>query len=51
VRSSRAGRETQYALDASALGDVSDWVELVGAEWEARLGRLQRALTGPDRDA
>jgi DNA-binding transcriptional ArsR family regulator len=46
VRSSRAGRETHYALDADALGDVSDWVELVGAEWEARLGRLQRTLTG-----
>jgi DNA-binding transcriptional ArsR family regulator len=47
VRSSRAGRETHYALDANALGDVSDWVELVGSEWEARLGRLQRTLTRP----
>jgi DNA-binding transcriptional ArsR family regulator len=44
VRSSRAGRETRYSLDAEPLADVSDWVESVGAEWDARLARLRRAL-------
>jgi DNA-binding transcriptional ArsR family regulator len=44
VRSSRAGRETRYSLDAEPLADVSDWVESVGAEWDARLARLHRAL-------
>jgi DNA-binding transcriptional ArsR family regulator len=46
VQSARAGRETRYSLDASPLADVSEWVELVGAEWDARLARLRRSLEG-----
>ena len=44
VRATRAGRETRYRLDAEALAEVSAWVELVGAEWDGRLARLQRTL-------
>jgi ArsR family transcriptional regulator, cadmium/lead-responsive transcriptional repressor len=44
VRAERAGRETRYTLDGSALDDVSRWVETVGAEWDARLRRLERTL-------
>jgi DNA-binding transcriptional ArsR family regulator len=44
VRAARAGRETRYSLDAEPLAGVSDWVELVGAEWDARLERLRRSL-------
>jgi DNA-binding transcriptional ArsR family regulator len=46
VRASRAGRETHYSLEAGPLADVSEWVELVGAEWDQRLGRLKRTLEG-----
>jgi ArsR family transcriptional regulator, cadmium/lead-responsive transcriptional repressor len=44
VRAARAGRETRYELDATALADVSEWAETVGAEWDARLRRLERTL-------
>jgi DNA-binding transcriptional ArsR family regulator len=44
VRSARAGRETRYSLDAEPLAGVSEWVALVGAEWDARLARLRRTL-------
>jgi DNA-binding transcriptional ArsR family regulator len=44
VRAARAGREIRYSLDAEPLAGVSEWVELVGAEWDARLGRLRRTL-------
>jgi DNA-binding transcriptional ArsR family regulator len=44
VRSTRAGRETQYQLDAAALGEVSAWVDRVGTEWDRRLERLARRL-------
>jgi DNA-binding transcriptional ArsR family regulator len=45
VRAARAGRERRYALDTKALAEVSEWVELVGAEWDARLRRLERRLS------
>ena len=44
VRTARAGRETRYSLDAEPLAGVSEWVERVGLEWDARLARLQRTL-------
>ena len=44
VRAERHGRETQYSLDAAALAAVERWVAAVGAEWDERLGRLERAL-------
>jgi DNA-binding transcriptional ArsR family regulator len=44
VRAQRRGRETQYSLDAAALAEVERWVAAVGAEWDERLGRLERAL-------
>jgi DNA-binding transcriptional ArsR family regulator len=46
VRAARSGRETRYALEAGGLSSVAEWVELVGAEWDARLDRLRRTL-GP----
>ena len=46
VRRARAGRETRYELDAQALAAVSDWVDAVGVEWDARLRRLERTLAG-----
>lgn len=46
VHGRREGRETRYALDPEPLGDASAWIESVGREWEARLGRLRRHVGG-----
>jgi DNA-binding transcriptional ArsR family regulator len=44
VRSARVGRETRYSLDAAPLEDAARWIARVGAEWDGRLGELQRLL-------
>jgi DNA-binding transcriptional ArsR family regulator len=44
VESRREGRETRYELTPGPLGVAMDWMASVGAQWDARLGRLQRHL-------
>jgi DNA-binding transcriptional ArsR family regulator len=44
VRSARVGREVRYSLDADPLEDAARWIARVGAEWDGRLGELQRLL-------
>jgi DNA-binding transcriptional ArsR family regulator len=44
VSAERRGRETRYELDAAALVAVERWIAAVGAEWDERLGRLERTL-------
>lgn len=44
VTSSRAGRETRYELTPQALSDAAEWLVRVGAEWDERLGGLERTL-------
>ena len=44
VRAERVGRETRYQLDGEPLEDAARWIVEVGAEWDARLGELQRLL-------
>jgi DNA-binding transcriptional ArsR family regulator len=44
VRSARVGRETRYRLEAEPLEDAARWIARVGAEWDGRLGELQRLL-------
>ena len=44
VRAERVGRETRYQLDGEPLEDAARWIAEVGAEWDARLGELQRLL-------
>jgi DNA-binding transcriptional ArsR family regulator len=44
VRSARVGREVRYSLDADPLEDAARWIGRVGAEWDGRLGELQRLL-------
>jgi DNA-binding transcriptional ArsR family regulator len=44
VSAERRGRETRYSLRPEPLREVSTWVDSVGAEWSARLSRLERAL-------
>jgi DNA-binding transcriptional ArsR family regulator len=44
VRVERRGRETRYTLRPEPLREVVSWVDAVGAEWSARLSRLEQAL-------
>ena len=46
VESRREGRETRYELTPAPLGDAMDWMAGVGAQWDARLARLNRHLSG-----
>jgi len=46
VESRREGRETRYELTPAPLGDAMDWMASVGAQWDARLARLTRHLSG-----
>lgn len=45
VESRRAGRETRYAPTPAPLGDAIAWMTELGAQWDARLARLQRSVT------
>lgn len=46
VGSERAGRETVYTLQPEALRDIAEWSTRVGREWDARLEKLGRAVSG-----
>jgi DNA-binding transcriptional ArsR family regulator len=46
VASRREGRETRYELTPGPLASAMDWMAGVGAQWDSRLARLQRHLTG-----
>ncbi len=43
VGSTRHGRETRYRVTPAPFGEAIDWMTRVGAEWDERLARLQRA--------
>jgi DNA-binding transcriptional ArsR family regulator len=47
VSARRAGRETRYRLTPAPLGEAVSWIESVGAQWDERLGALQRHLGVP----
>jgi DNA-binding transcriptional ArsR family regulator len=49
LRATRSGRETRYEVTPEPLGEAVAWMVDVGAAWDDRLARLQRALT--DRGA
>ena len=44
VETERRGRERIVTFRPEPLREVSAWVDAVGAEWTARLSRLERAL-------
>src|SRR5436189_41952 len=46
VESRREGRETRYELTPGPLAAAMDWIAGVGAEWDSRLARLRRHLSG-----
>ena len=45
-RGARAGRETRYALTPAPLASAAEWIEEVGAAWDARLDALRRLVDG-----
>jgi DNA-binding transcriptional ArsR family regulator len=44
VTSSRVGRETHYKLRPQPLDEAASWIQMVGAEWDERLGALRRSV-------
>jgi DNA-binding transcriptional ArsR family regulator len=49
VRAERRGRETRYELESAPLGDAAEWLEHVGAAWDARLEALARHVGERER--
>ncbi|MDQ3644037.1 MAG: metalloregulator ArsR/SmtB family transcription factor [Actinomycetota bacterium] len=45
VESARAGREVRYRLTPAPLSEAMAWMAGVGAQWDARLARLERQLS------
>lgn len=45
VDSGRSGREVRYRLTPEPLSEAMAWMAGVGAQWDARLARLQRQLS------
>jgi DNA-binding transcriptional ArsR family regulator len=41
VTAQRAGREKRYRLRPEPLGEVEDWIAVIGKKWEARLERMK----------
>ena len=48
VRHRREGRETHYRAQADALAPMVDWLNLYGAFWRDRFGRLEALLERMD---
>ena len=46
VSHERVGRETRYTLTPEAMADAAGWMAEVGAQWDGRLARLHRLLSG-----
>ena len=44
VTSTRVGRETHYRLRPQPLDEAATWIQMVGAEWDARLDALRRSV-------
>lgn len=45
VESGRTGREVRYRLTPAPLSEAMAWMAGVGAQWDARLARLERQLS------
>jgi DNA-binding transcriptional ArsR family regulator len=44
VTATRVGRETQYELRPQPLDEAAEWIQMVSAEWDDRLGALRRSV-------
>lgn len=49
VRSERAGRETRFAFRPEPVAAARSYLDAVGAQWEASLGRLKQFVEADDR--
>jgi DNA-binding transcriptional ArsR family regulator len=47
VEARRSGRETRYALTPAPLTSAAEWIDEVGAAWDARLAALRKLVDGP----
>jgi DNA-binding transcriptional ArsR family regulator len=51
VDAERAGREVRYALTPAPLASAAEWIDAVGARWDARLTALRKLVepsAGPE---
>jgi len=46
VSSTRAGRESQYALEAKTIADASAYLDRVSQQWDDALSRLRSFVEG-----
>jgi DNA-binding transcriptional ArsR family regulator len=46
LRATRVGRETRYEVTPGPLRDAVAWMMEVGAQWDDRLEKLRRTVTG-----
>ncbi len=46
VAPERAGREQRYRVTPAPFTEAVAWMAEVGAEWDVRLARLRRAVSG-----
>jgi DNA-binding transcriptional ArsR family regulator len=46
VEGEREGRERRFRLTPAPLSEAAEWMADVGAEWDQRLRRLRRRLSG-----
>ncbi|MGH3649373.1 MAG: ArsR/SmtB family transcription factor [Acidimicrobiia bacterium] len=44
VHRSEEGRQVVYSARVAPLGEMADWLETVGGDWESRLERLRRSF-------
>ena len=47
VERRRSGRETLFEARPEPLRAVTEWVDVVGAQWDRRLDRLRRQVERP----
>lgn len=48
VRARRVGRESRYEPRTAALTGAADWLAVLAAEWDDRLGRIAALAEDPD---
>lgn len=44
VEKTQQGRQVMYSARLAPLREVTEWLETVGAEWDARLKRLRQSF-------
>ncbi len=50
VRSQPSGRERRYTLTPTPMNEAMEWMQIVGARWDARLAALKDYLANNPED-